>query len=144
MIETATIITLVMLYLVFFRPGTTPLSTAPLVIERTGKYRMTLAPQLNLAQPFIENVAKRIEAAQLVVVGDCVFEVCDKRVTPKGIDCYELVIVQKDGMLNFEARNPQGKENGGAVLDQTLNDIVRTAAAELGIKINPREETSTK
>ena len=133
-----------MLYLVFFRPGTTPVSTAPLIIERTGKYRMTLAPQLNLAQPFIEVVAKRIEAAQHVVVGESVFEVCDKRVTPKGFDCYELVIAQSDGMLCFGARNPQDKENGSAVLDQTLNDIVRTAAAELGVKINPRKETSAK
>lgn len=144
MIETATIITLVMLYLVFFRPGTTPLSTSPLVIERTGKYRMTLAPQLNLAQPFIEVIAKRIEAAQHVVVGECVFEVCDKHVTPKGFDCYELVIAQKDGMLYFEARNPQGKENGDAVQNQILNAIVRAAATERGIKINPRKETSTK
>ena len=144
MIETATVITLVMLYLVFFRPGTTPLSTAPLVIERTGKYRLTLAPQLNLAQPFIEVVAKRIEAAQHTVVDECVFEVWDKRVTPKGIDYYELVIAQKDGMLLFEARNNQGKENGGAVPDMALNEIVQVAAAELGIKINPRIETSTK
>lgn len=52
MIETLTIITLSVLFLIFFRPGKTPPLDNPMVIERPGKYHVTLAPQLNLAQPF--------------------------------------------------------------------------------------------
>jgi len=60
MIETITIITLSVLFLIFFRPGKTPPLNNPLVIERPDHYHMTLPPQLNLAQPFIEAVAAQI------------------------------------------------------------------------------------
>lgn len=60
MIETFTIIILSVLFLAFFLPGKTPPLNNPLVIEHPGQYHMTLAPQLNLAQPFIEEVVKLI------------------------------------------------------------------------------------
>jgi len=150
MIETVTIITVCMLLLVYFRPGTTPQSTAPLVIERTGKYRMTLAPQLNLAQPFIEAIAKRI-AATGHAAGDkatCIFEVRDKRVVPKGFDRYELTISQVNGMLYFEARTPLTDAQGVADDDQgsahDLIDIVQDVASTLGVNIKLRQETGNK
>ena len=65
MIEFTTIVTLAILFLIFFRPGKTPPLENPLVIERPGQYHMTLAPQLNLAQPFIEEVASRLGSAAL-------------------------------------------------------------------------------
>jgi hypothetical protein len=59
MIETMTLITLSLLFLIYFRPGKTPLLDNPLVINRTGRYQATLAPQTNLAQPFIETIAEQ-------------------------------------------------------------------------------------
>jgi hypothetical protein len=112
MIETLTIITLSVLFLIFFRPGKTPPLDNPLVIERPGQYHMTLAPQLNLAQPFIEAVAQQIGApgdAELSGATQC-FEVRDKQATAHGHDCYLLSITRRNGMLYFRAAGPQADE----------------------------------
>ena len=115
MIETITLITLSVLFLIFFRPGKTPPLNNSLVIERPGQYRMTLAPQINLAQPFIEAVAKQIAAASDLV--ECsetkLFEVRDKQVTAHGYDNYLLAITLRNGMLYFQATSPSnGDQNG--------------------------------
>lgn len=108
MIETLTIITLSVLFLIFFRPGKTPPLDNPLVIERPGQYHMTLAPQLNLAQPFIEIVAQQAgtpsDAAQYSKT-QC-FEVRDKQVTAHGHDGYLLAITQRNGIMYFQAASP--------------------------------------
>ncbi len=142
MIETLTITSLCLLYLIFFRPGKTPKLENPLVIERTGLYRITLAPQLNLAQPFIEVIAKRLRDAHAVPVGEtaCVFEVRDKHVAPKGFDYYVLTIKQQNGLLCFEVAPPQTVIQG--VMDKTHETIhplaihVQEVAAELGISVS--------
>lgn len=112
MIETATLITLCMLYLIFFRPGTTPPLGNPLVIERSGQYHMTLAPQLNLAQPFIEAVAQRIGEAPGTMVNGAThcFAIYDKRVKAHKADCYLLAITRRNGMLYFQAAPPHGTD----------------------------------
>jgi hypothetical protein len=114
MIETATLITLCMLYLIFFRPGTTPPLGNPLVIERTGQYHMTLAPQLNLAQPFIEAIARHLGTAQEATRNSAThgFEVHDKNVKAHGCDFYLLAITRRNGMLYFQAARPESKVSG--------------------------------
>jgi hypothetical protein len=109
MIETFTIITLSVLYLIFFRPGKTPPLDSPLVIERPGSHHMTLVNKLNLAQPFIEAIA-----AQTRVAGDAglcsatlCFEVRDKQVKAHGHDCYLLALTKRDGILYCQAISPQ-------------------------------------
>lgn len=108
MIETLTLFTLCVLYLVFFRPGKTPPLNNPLVIDRPGKYHVTLAPHLNLAQPFVEAIAK-----QFLEFPDCAgdsatqfFEVRDKHTTAHGDAAYLLAITQRDGILFFQATPP--------------------------------------
>jgi hypothetical protein len=112
MLETLTIITLSVLFLVFFRPGKTPPLNNPLVIERPGQYHMTLAPQLNLAQPFIEAIAKQIgspcDAAECSSTQ--YFEVRDKQVTAHGHDFYLLAITRRNSMLYFQAVSPQSND----------------------------------
>lgn len=114
MIETLTIITLFVLFLIFFRPGKTPPLDNPLVIERPSQYHMTLAPQLNLAQPFIEAVAKQTgtpnDATQYSAT-QC-FEVRDRQVAAHGHDCYLLTITLRNGMLYFQVASPlDGDQN---------------------------------
>lgn len=147
MIETLTLITLCVLYLVFFRPGKTPLLENPLVIERIGLYRIALAPQLNLAQPFIEAIAKHIKAANTVLAEGvkCSFAVRDKHVVLRGCDYYLLTIMQRDGMLYFEATAPlsqskfdSGREGGKAIDNSVIAswiDAVQEVAAGQGINI---------
>lgn len=108
MIETITVITLCVLYLVFFRPGKTPLLEKPLLIERPGRYRITLAPKLNLAQPFIESVASRISVANEAIHSSAVqfFAVRDKQVATLVGAGFLLVIGYRNGMLYFQAEQP--------------------------------------
>lgn len=109
MIETLTLITLSVLFLIFFRPGKTPPLNNPLIIERPGQHHMTLAPQLNLAQPLIEAISKEIRAqvqTQLDCITQC-FEVRDKQVTAHGQEFYLLAITQRKGMLYFQAIAPR-------------------------------------
>jgi hypothetical protein len=104
---TLTILTFVVLSLI--RPGKTPPLDNPLVIERPGKYHMTLAPQLNLAQPLIEDIAKRLVLSDDLAKNSSTlcFEVRDKEVTAHGKDFYLLAITQRNGMLYFQAINSQ-------------------------------------
>ncbi|MEI7456983.1 MAG: hypothetical protein WCK93_09700 [Nitrosomonadales bacterium] len=113
MIETATLITLCMLYLMFFRPGKTPPLDNPLVIERPGQYHLTLAPQLNLAQSFIEAIAERIAGLADVPPDTATryFEVCDNQVASHGFDCYLLAITRRAGLLYIQAAPPIAKDH---------------------------------
>jgi len=110
MIETLTIITLCVLYLVFFRPGKTPPLSKSLVIDRPGKYHVTLAPHLNLAQPFVEAIAQRLmeTSERSGDSGTQCFRVTDKHVTSHGHDTYLLAITQRNGILLFQASAPEG------------------------------------
>lgn len=108
MIETLTLITLCVLYLVFFRPGKTPPLKNPLVIDRPGKYHVTLSPHLNLAQPFVEAIAQQLMASseRCGDSGTQFFSVTDKHVTSHGHETYLLAITQLDGILFFQATAP--------------------------------------
>lgn len=109
MIETLTIISVSLLLLIYFRPGKTPPLNNPLVIERPGHYRVTLAPQLNLAQPFIEAIAAQIGKPldkDRYSQTQC-FEVRDKQVTAHGHKHYLLAITQRNGLLFFQATAPR-------------------------------------
>lgn len=110
MIETLTIITLCVLYLVFFRPGKTPPLSKSLMIDRPGKYHVTLAPHLNLAQPFVEAIAQRLmePTGRSGDSGTQFFEVTDRHVTSHGHDTYMLAITQRNGILLFQASAPEG------------------------------------
>lgn len=108
MIETLTLITICTILLIIFRPGKTPPLNNPLVIERTGSYHITLAPQLNLAQPFIEAVAK--ELSHSPAAGHSAtqyFEVNDAQAKAHGHAAYLLAITRRNGMSYFQATGPQ-------------------------------------
>lgn len=108
MLETLTLITLSVLFLIFFRPGKTPPLDNPLVIERPGQYHMTLTPQLNLAQPFIETIAGQLGSSEETAQNSATqcFEVRDKQVTAHGHDSYLLAITQRNGIMYFQAASP--------------------------------------
>ena len=112
MIETLTLITLFVLFLMFYRPGKIQPLDYPLVIERPGQYHMTLAPQLNLAQPFINDIIKQIgtpsDATQHSAI-QC-FEVRDRQVTAHMHDYYLLAITLRNGILYLQATSPSGRD----------------------------------
>jgi len=139
MIETFTVITLCVLFLVFFRPGKTPPLDNPLVIERPGKYKMTLAPKLNLAQPFIEAISGRMDKLDISAKhGNAVqyFAVNDKQVTANKSDVYLLAVIIREGMLYFLAEQPKS--------DNPVNYIetIKGSARELLADIPDSDERS--
>ena len=112
MIETLTLITLSVLFLIFFRPGKTPPLANQLTIERPGQRHIILAAQLNLAQPFIEDVTRQLGTAGSTGPDSATqcFEVRDKNVTAHGHDFYLLAITRRNGMLYFQAARPQSED----------------------------------
>lgn len=130
MIETLIIITLLVMFLMFFRPGKTPPLDNLLVIERPGQYQMTLAPQLNLAQPFIEAVAKQTDTPSDATQSSATqcFEVRDKQVTAHGHDFYLLAVTLCNGIMYFQATNPLGGNQNNR---KTIFDFASTVLARL-------------
>lgn len=112
MIETLTLITISVILLIIFRPGKTPPLNNPLVIERAGQYHITLAPQLNLAQPFIEAIAQQLGSAPSDTHSATqYFEVEDSQAKAHGHAAYLLAITQRNGMIYFQAASPQPKQH---------------------------------
>ena len=108
MIELIIFAVLITLIVLTIRSGKSVVLENPLIIERVGQYHITLAPQLNLAQPFIEAIAKQLntprEASQNSTT-QC-FEVRDRQVTAQRHDFYLLAITLRNGMLYFQAITP--------------------------------------
>jgi hypothetical protein len=159
MLETLTIITLATLWLIFFRPGKTPPLESQLKIERPGRYQIVLAPKLNLAQPFLEAVAKRLGAqdSTLNSAMQC-FAVRDKHVSAHGSEVYLLAISARNGMLYFQGTPPlsenpdsyletigkfanevlvpvSGSGEAGQQADASIVDAVNDVAQQHGIEI---------
>lgn len=135
MIETLTLITLCLLFLVFFRPGKTPPMKNPLVIERPGKYHVTLAPLLNLAQPFVEAVAQRLLESPIGSGNSATqfFEVQDALVAAHGQATYLLAISKRDGMFYFQAAAPADDISHL----QTISEFSRKELAKLPFSGEP-------
>lgn len=127
MIETLTIITVSLILLIIFRPGKTPPLNNPLTIERAGKYHITLAPQLNLAQPFIEAVAGQLGDVPTDRYSETLFfEVDDTHAKAHGHTTYLLAITQRNGMIYFQATSPKQQE---AEQLHTINEFSQNVLA---------------
>lgn len=103
---TITIVTLIVLTI---RRGRPVVLDNPVIIQRPGQYHITLAPQLNRAQTFIEHIAKKFIQAhpQQGDLPSQYFEVRDPTVFANGESAYLLAVSLRDGMLYFQAINPQ-------------------------------------
>jgi hypothetical protein len=111
MIETLTLITISVIALLIFRPGRTPPLENPLTINRVGQFHAVLAPKINLAQPLLENISRRItdEMRQNGNTPPLYFKVQDKEVKAHGQDSYLLAATLRDGILYFQAAGPDEK-----------------------------------
>lgn len=110
--ESLLLITIITLIVLTIRRARPVVLENPLVIERTGQYRLTFAPQLNQAQRFVEAVASRFrESGDLS--GDLAaqyFIVRDPKAKPANADYYLLAIAHRDGMLYAQVVNPQSRD----------------------------------
>lgn len=81
-------------------------SEKALVIERNGQYKMDLAPGLNLAQPFIEAIAKQVTLRKDANHNGLIlcFEVRDKNLSSRKQPFYLLKVSLQNGYISFDAR----------------------------------------
>lgn len=140
----------------------------PVIIQRPGQYHITLAPQLNRAQTFIEQIAKQfiqLHAPESDLLTQY-FEVRDPKVFSQGESSYLLAIALRGGLLYFQAVNPKPllhdadshyktlREFSGAVLQhhpltepadelwvEKLRDSVDAIAGQMKIAVNTLHET---
>ncbi|HCJ50535.1 MAG: hypothetical protein COZ20_03740 [Gallionellales bacterium CG_4_10_14_3_um_filter_54_96] len=106
--ESLLLITLFTVVILAIRRGKPVILDNPVIIERPGHYHITLAPQLNQAQTFVEAIARQwgISARQAVDLPAQYYEVRDPRVSSRDTDFYLLAVALRGGMLYLQAINP--------------------------------------
>lgn len=107
--ETLLVLTLLTLVVLTIRRAKPVVLDNPVIIQRPGQYHITLAPQLNRAQIFVEQIAKQFFQLH-APEGDLPtqhYEVFDPKVFAQGESSYLLAIAMRSGMLYFQAINPQ-------------------------------------
>lgn len=109
MAEALLAITILTLVVLTIRRGKPVVLDNSVIIFRPGQYHIVLAPQLNRAQTFIEQIAKRfvqLNSPQGDLPGQY-YEIRDPVVFANGESAYLLAITLRDGMLYVQAINPQ-------------------------------------
>jgi hypothetical protein len=107
--ESLLLLTIVTLVILTIRRGKPVILDNPVIIERAGQYHITLAPQLNRAQNFIEQIAKQCASfiTQQSEISTQFFEVTDPKVFAQGKNFYLLAVAVRGGIFYFQAINPQ-------------------------------------
>ncbi len=123
--ETLLTLTLITLIVLTIRRARPVVLENPVNIHRPGQYHMTLAPQLNRVQTFVEQIAKQyIESHH--PKGDLptqYFEVRDPKVYSKGNKSYLLAVTLRGGELYFQAVNPKPSQRDAESHYRTLHDF---------------------
>lgn len=127
--ESLLLITIISLVVLTIRRARPVILESPVIIQRPGQYQITLAPQLNRAQTFIEQIAKQF--TQLHQSGGDLptqyFEVRDPKVFSKGESSYLLAIALRSGVLYFQAVNPKPLQRDTSSHYNTLREFSETA-----------------
>jgi hypothetical protein len=111
----------------------------PVVIERGGNYRVTLAPRLNLAISFVERIAHHFRA-QPASTGDSAtmyLAVNDPSLKRYAIESYLLAITLRNGMLYFQVM--QSVADSGSPWRQ-LDEFVQAANLPLADAPDTRQD----
>lgn len=125
--ESLLLITIITLIVITIRRARPVILENPVVIQRPGQYHITLAPQLNRAQTFVEQIAAQFSKTHSLN-GDFssrYFEVRDPKVFARGASCYLLAVTLRDGLLYFQAANP-GKQNDADSHLKTISEFSAT------------------
>jgi hypothetical protein len=103
------LILLVSFVVVAIKRGKPVILDTPVIISRAGKYHITLAPQLNRAQSFIEQIAAQLASLEppLLSSDSVFFSVRDAKICPTGEPLYLLAVTVRGGVSYFQAILPQ-------------------------------------
>ena len=107
--ESLLLITIITLVVLTIRRARPVILETPVIIQRPGQYQIILAPQLNRAQTFIEQIAKQFTQLHPPESDfpSQYFEVRDPKVFSQGESSYLLAIALRGGVLYFQAVNPK-------------------------------------
>ena len=109
LIELFLLMILITVVVLSIRCGKSGVLDKPVIVNRPGQYHITLAPQLERAQTFIEQIAARFalsDPPQADLPGQY-FEVREPGAPAQGGSFYLLAAAYCDGLLYFQAINPQ-------------------------------------
>jgi len=108
-IELFLLVLLVALVVLVIRGGKTATLDKPLIIQSPGRYHITLAPQLEYAQTFIEQIAGQFAKANPLQddIPSQFFEVRDPEISARPGTSYLLAVSFRGGLLYFQAIIPQ-------------------------------------
>jgi len=122
--ESLLLLTIITLIVITIRRARPVILENPVIIQRPGQYHITLAPQLNRAQNFIEQIAKQYIQSQSPErdLPTQYFEVRDPKVFSKGQSSYLLAIAMRGGILYFQAVNPKPRQHDADSNFKTLHD----------------------
>jgi hypothetical protein len=107
MVESFLLLCVITVVILAIRRGKPIVLDNPVIIYRPGQYHITLAPQLNCAQTFMENIAGQFPRAATNECATQYFEVRDPRVVTGGEGFYLLAAALRGGVLYLQAINPQ-------------------------------------
>jgi len=130
--ETLLLITLITLVVLTIRRARPVILDNHVTINRPGKYHIILAPQLNRAQTFIEQIAKPylLLHPPQADLNTQYYEIRDPIVYAKGASVYLLAVTLRDGMLYFQAVNPQLLPNEADNHIKTLREFAGNEMAK--------------
>ncbi|KXS31523.1 MAG: Uncharacterized protein AWT59_2354 [Candidatus Gallionella acididurans] len=136
--ESLLLITLITLIVITIRRARPVILENPVIIQRPGQYHITLAPQLNRAQTFIEQIATRFSKSHSLQSDfpSRYFEVRDPKVFARGADCYLLAVTLRDGLLYFQATSPVKSHNDESGHLKTISEF-----SEKVLKQHPQTDT---
>ena len=123
--ESLLLLTIITLIVVTIRRARPVILENPVIIQRPGQYHITLAPQLNRAQTFIEQIAKQYIQSHPpeLDLPTQYFEVRDPKVFSRGQSSYLLAIALRGGVLYFQAVNPKTLQHGADSHYKTLHEF---------------------
>lgn len=129
--ESLLLLTLVTLVVLTIRRSKPVILDSPLVINRPGKYHITIAPQLNPAQSFIEAIA--VQAGEVSALADsviCCYAVHDAKVATDKDKLYLLAVAVRGGMLYFQAINPMPVLSDKESHHRTMSEFAEAVLVE--------------
>ena len=105
---------------------------SPITIQRPGQYHIILAPQLNRALTFVEQIAKpyALMHPPQADLPTQYYEIRDPIVFARGESAYLLAVTLRDGMLYFQAVNPEPLLHDSDSHLKTLRDFAEPALAQ--------------
>jgi hypothetical protein len=123
--ESLLLLTIITLIVITIRRARPVILENPVNIHRPGQFHITLAPQLNRAQTFVEQIAKQFIQLHHPK-GDLptqYFEVRDPKVFSKGQNSYLLAVSLRGGELYFQAVNPKTSKHEAESHYKTVHEF---------------------